>query len=65
MGSNTKEYSLQYYHANKNEDRLCECGRQVLKYNIYRHRKSKLHQAYLAQQEIIASIDISDVEIVT
>ena len=48
MGSNTKEYSLAYYHTMKHKDAVCECGRRVKAYNLYVHRKTKIHQRHLA-----------------
>lgn len=48
MVSNSKEYSLAYYHAQKIGDTVCECGKKVSTYNKYRHRTSKFHLKYLA-----------------
>ena len=47
MVSNSKEYSLAYYHAHKNGDITCGCGKTVKTYGIYKHRKTKFHQKYL------------------
>ena len=48
MGTNTKEYSLAYYHSIKHKDAVCDCGRKVKAYNLYVHHKTKIHQKYLA-----------------
>ena len=48
MVSSSKEYSLAYYHAHKNGDITCGCGKTVKTYGIYKHRKTKFHQKYLA-----------------
>jgi hypothetical protein len=58
MVSNSKEYSLAYYHAHKEGNTLCKCGKQVKTYNIYRHNNSKIHQKYLASiAEVVKDID--------
>ena len=44
MGSNTKEYSLAYYHAHKEGNITCECGKTVIKSGIYKHRHTKVHK---------------------
>lgn len=59
MGSNSKEYSLAYYHAHKEGDITCECGRTVKAYSIYIHRKTKIHKKYIAGLETLV-VDTED-----
>ena len=54
MGSNTKEYSLAYYHATKGGNTTCECGKTVVKHGIYKHRLTKVHRKYVASLENLA-----------
>ena len=61
MVSNSKEYSLAYYYANKKGDLLCDCGKTVKGNGIYKHRKTKVHQRYL-DSLVITSPPILDTE---
>ena len=53
MVSNSKEYSLAYYYANKKGFIACDCGKTVKGNGIYKHRKTKVHQRYLDSLVII------------
>ena len=47
-----KEYSKQYYRENKEQMAqkiICECGIEISKYNLARHKKSKPHQDKMNQ----------------
>ena len=49
---NSKEYKKEWYQQNKEEyskKTLCECGSEVTKYCLTRHKKSKKHQAFISQ----------------
>ena len=47
MVSNTKQYSLAYYHKNQKLPYICECGHTVKVYNKYRHIRTNKHKKYL------------------
>lgn len=47
MVSNTKEYSLAYYHAKQKLTYICECKHTVKIYNKYRHIRTNKHKKYL------------------
>lgn len=47
MVSNTKEYSIAYYHAKQKLTYTCECGHIVKIYNKYRHIRTNKHNRYL------------------
>lgn len=49
MVSNTKQYSLAYYHKNQKLPYICECGHTVKVYNKYRHIRTNKHKKYLTE----------------
>ena len=51
MPANSKEYNLAYYYSNQRAIVECECGRNYMSYNKYRHIKTRIHVKHLAKVE--------------
>ena len=65
MVSNTKEYSIAYYHAKQRATYTCECKHIVKLYNKYRHIKTNKHIRYLntlPKEEILIEVPKEEIE---
>ena len=57
MTTNSKEYMKNYYHkhkADKYDAKIeCKCGRYIKKTELYRHRKTKIHQSLIENKKSV------------